>query len=221
MIFQFFTFGLKTKLEQKIQSSVNLTITDNTHSMVCIKTGKNGYNIRLHHMFLQADEKVINDIVRYAVCGRSRYIQKFIDEHSDCIGHSRKAGKMRIRHRGVVFNVKNIFHELNREYFNREVTSPITWGKRSSRKSRSCIQFGSFDGLSDVIRINTKLDSPCVPEFFIRYIIYHEMLHAWFGKTAGTRHTPAFRNKEKEYREYHRAIAWQNNNLHLFLEAAK
>jgi predicted metal-dependent hydrolase len=53
---------------------------------------------------------------------------------------------------------------------------------------------------------SAKLDSPEVPEWFVEYIMFHEMLHIKHRARIinGRRyyHTPAFRAEEKSYPKY-------------------
>jgi Zn-dependent peptidase ImmA (M78 family) len=48
-----------------------------------------------------------------------------------------------------------------------------------------------------------------VPEFVVRFIVYHEMLHAIFGEKSSTpsrrHHPPEFQRAEKAYPDYDRA----------------
>jgi predicted metal-dependent hydrolase len=56
------------------------------------------------------------------------------------------------------------------------------------------------------------LDSPEVPEWFVEYILFHEMLHikhaARIIKGRRYYHTPAFRAEERTYPRYEQAQEW-------------
>jgi predicted metal-dependent hydrolase len=61
------------------------------------------------------------------------------------------------------------------------------------------------------------LDRRNIPGFFIRYIVYHEMLHGMMKEERknGRRllHSPAFRRRERMFGEYEKAVAWEKKYL--------
>ncbi len=62
---------------------------------------------------------------------------------------------------------------MNRRYFDSSLEKPtITW---SQRKTRTIL--GHHDRVYETITISKSLDSPQVPEWFVEFILYHEMLH--------------------------------------------
>src|SRR6185295_7995443 len=74
---------------------------------------------------------------------------------------------------GAVYDLEKIFGRLNRRYFDGEMEKPVlTW---SQRKARSIL--GHHDAAHDTITISKALDSREVPEWFVEYIVFHEMLH--------------------------------------------
>ena len=98
-----------------------------------------------------------------------------------------------------------IYQELNDKYFNNQIEiRRIGWGLRKSRG-----RLGHYDPVHHTITISPVLDSPGVPMFVVRYIVYHEMLHTVFesASTGGAkRHHPAeFRRAEKAYPDYAKA----------------
>ena len=67
-----------------------------------------------------------------------------------------------------------------------------------------------------------------MPDFFVRYIVFHEMLHAELGietSPTGRRciHSRAFNRRERQYADYARASAWdkQPANLRRLLRSIK
>ena len=111
------------------------------------------------------------------------------------------------------------YDELNAHEFKGRVSVPITWGKMpSSRRRRRSIRFGSYSSEDKLIRVHPALDQAFVPAFFVRYIVFHEMLHAYFDATDtdGKRaHSAEFRKRERAYSDYARAVAWQANASNL------
>ena len=78
------------------------------------------------------------------------------------------------------------------------------------------IGFGAYYRDLDLIRINPLLDQRWIPKFFVEYIVYHEMCHAFlafdlFGREGI--HTPRFRELEKIYPRFDDALDWERDNL--------
>jgi predicted metal-dependent hydrolase len=74
---------------------------------------------------------------------------------------------------------------------------------------------GSYSSHTNIIRINPVLDKRSVPPYFIEFIIYHEMLHADLGVETGENrrsvHTREFRRREKMFKKYAEALAWEKD----------
>ena len=107
--------------------------------------------------------------------------------------------------------IEEMYHELNAQFFNGQIDiNRIGWGIRKSRG-----RLGHYDPIHHTITLSPALDSPRVPSYVVRYIVYHEMLHALFGKSAGQesrRHHPRqFRHTESSYPDYSRAKAFLEN----------
>jgi hypothetical protein len=72
-----------------------------------------------------------------------------------------------------------------------------------------------------LIRIHPTLDRREVPEYFLAWIVYHEMLHQKHSipVIAGRRrfHTREFLAEERLFDDYERAQAWQQQNLRWLL----
>jgi hypothetical protein len=109
---------------------------------------------------------------------------------------------------GRVYDLDKIFKKINRRYFDGELERPVlTW---SQRRARSIL--GHHDAAHNTITISKTLDSAEVPEWFVEYIMFHEMLHIKHPARIvnGRRyyHTAAFRNEEKNYPRYEQAQQW-------------
>jgi len=109
---------------------------------------------------------------------------------------------------GRVYDLDKLFSRLNRRYFDGEMNKPVlTW---SQRRARSIL--GHHDAAHDTITISKALDSAEVPEWFVEYIMFHEMLHikhpARIIKGRRYYHTAAFRAEEQRYPGYKQAQEW-------------
>lgn len=110
--------------------------------------------------------------------------------------------------KGRFYDLERMFSRLNRLYFDGELDRPVlTW---SQRRARSIL--GHHDAAHDTITISKTLDSAEVPEWFVEYILFHEMLHikhpARVIKGRRYYHTPAFRAEERSYPRYEQSQQW-------------
>ena len=101
-----------------------------------------------------------------------------------------------------------MFAKLNRSYFDSTLEKPtLTW---SQRKTRNVL--GHHDRVYETITISKSLDSPLIPDWFVEYILYHEMLHIKHEAQMinGRRyyHTAAFRIDERRFTRYADAQVW-------------
>jgi hypothetical protein len=93
-----------------------------------------------------------------------------------------------------------LYRELNGSYFAGQIEiQKIGWSRRNSWS-----RLGHYDPLHQTITLSPVLDSPKVPDFVVRYLVYHEMLHAVF-QNPHRHHPPEFRKAERAYPDYERA----------------
>src|SRR4030042_3789944 len=192
--------------------SVSLTLTDNSTSMLSIRTKNNSVSVRMHWMFLNADNEIIREIANFIKTrkGQTPLIRKFISENHTCLkNRERGSRQLRIRAQGRVYNLREIFDSLNNNYFGAGITASISWGNKNSARAVRKRTLGSYCGHSNTIRINPVLDRRNVPHYFIEYVIYHEMLHSTItGEKINGRksmHTSEFRKRERLFKEYDKA----------------
>jgi hypothetical protein len=124
------------------------------------------------------------------------------------IARRRRGRKAISSAQGDTYELDRMFTRLNRKYFRGELKKPtLTW---SQRKTRTIL--GHHDRVYDTITISKTLDSPEVPEWFVEYILYHEMLHIKHAARIinGRRyyHTAAFRQDERRFPQYEEAQRW-------------
>jgi hypothetical protein len=216
---------LQKNLSRLARKPVYLTITDNTHSMIHIRRSNNGYKVRLHHMFLEADTEVLNSLARF-VKSRNRkapsLLRNFVAANSNKIRQTpRKARRTVLRSKGRFFDLKALFDQVNREYFENKIDCPITWGARKRVWKQNSIKLASYSDRTKTIRVNTALDKRYVPKYVLKGIIHHEMLHHYLGVEIrnGRKivHSKTFRQLESRYRHHHKLQAWKERNLHRLL----
>jgi predicted metal-dependent hydrolase len=193
---------------------VSLTITDNSSSLLSVKTRGGMLVIRLHRIFLDADGVVIDEIADFIKHrkGKTPHLKKFVRQNIGLLPEKRPR-KTELKTEGRYHDLGEICRELNNEYFRGRIFCPITWGVRSPRYAARKRTLGSYNNHTNTIRINPLLDRKTVPRYFVDFVVYHEMVHAdtEITEKRGRRsvHSKEFRRRERLFRHYDRAVAWE------------
>jgi predicted metal-dependent hydrolase len=124
------------------------------------------------------------------------------------ITRRRRGRKQLTTARGAHYDLERLFDRVNRRHFDGELQKPtLSWSPRRTRRI-----LGHHDPVHDTIVISKTLDSPEVPEWFVEYILFHEMLHikhpARLIRGRRFYHTKAFRAEEERYPYFQQAQDW-------------
>lgn len=109
---------------------------------------------------------------------------------------------------GSCYNLKELFDELKEEYFSNSFDDvSIDWLGKGKTSSKTVVRLGYYSPQKKLIKINRLLDTQNVPRYFIRFIIYHEMLHHIhppIRSFSGRRriHHGNFLEEERKFEEY-------------------
>ena len=108
---------------------------------------------------------------------------------------------------GEHYDLNESFKRVNQRYFENQLKKPnITWGKRKTYN-----KFGHYDETHNIVLISKTLDNKKIPEFFLDFIMYHELLHTkqkTIYKNGRRRiHTRRFKKQEKKYEKYEQSTA--------------
>jgi hypothetical protein len=128
-----------------------------------------------------------------------------------------------LQHEGRCFDLRAIFDELNEKHFGGRLRNyKVMWGRRRKQRPKEYFVFGTIQEEDRVIRINPSLDQPFVPRWFLKYILYHEMLHSVVpdepaGRQRRRVHTAEFDRRERQFPGYRRARRWEEENHARFL----
>ncbi|HET9955021.1 MAG TPA: hypothetical protein VFQ61_10980 [Polyangiaceae bacterium] len=224
--------GARQALERRFMAAfggpVQLAVTDNRRRMVTHSCTKGTLQVRVHMMFLGAADRVRDALVAYVVRGdkeASQIVGEYIDQNLHRIRASRPVpGPLKTR--GEVHDLVPILAEINAEYFGGALSDVlITWGRRSATRggTRHSIKLGSYSAVERLVRINPVLDKPWVPRYFVAYIVYHELLHHVVPEVrSGGRtilHPPEFQRREREFRHFERAVAWEHKHIDRLLRS--
>jgi hypothetical protein len=216
--------GARQSVERKLRAAfpgpVVLSITDNRHSIITHRVQRGTLHVRLHHMFLDAPVPVVDALVRYVTRG-DREASAALGDYIDANGFrlARRKRNAPLVTRGKRHDLLTVFNDLNQRYFAGTVNALVTWGKRPSSKAepRRTIKLGSYSGVDRLIRVHPALDRKWVPRYFVAYIVYHEMLHHVIPGSRGlgraNLHPPEFKEREREFRHFERALDWERRHV--------
>lgn len=211
----------------KLNRKTRLTVTRNRSHLITFKKRANGEEIdlRMQEVFLHAPPGVLEAIskfIRKPSLESRKVIRGFLSEWRRNDSEIDQGKVLRLKTQGNVYQLDRLLDEINREFFNGEIRCRITWGKAFVKKRRRSIIFGNYDFFTNLIKINPSLDQSVVPGYFIRYIVYHEMLHAKLDSARNSEcsserhHSREFYRLERQFPDYERCLAWEKTNLGLF-----
>jgi hypothetical protein len=199
---------------------------DELAGAVRMRSAARRYEVRLHHMFADADPVITRALAHYIAendADASRILGDFIDANAGHVrGRARRAPTQVIFTAGEVHDLRSIFDELNARYFDSRIDAAITWGARCGRpRRRNSIKMGSYSVEDRLIRIHRSLDREFVPRFFVSWIVFHEMLHQVHDIRVknGRRefHSKAFLADEAGFELYDQAKMWERHHLDALL----
>ena len=185
-------------------------------------------DVRLHEFFRTAPQEVADDLAAWLRSGRRARgactrLDRWIDEQLAALPHKTPRSEG-LRTRGEVHDLDAMARSLFADEFAGDfLVRPrpeITWGRRGKSRARRSLQLGCYVRESHLVRMHTVLDQPAVPDWFVRFVLFHEILHA--AMPVGLRpHGPEFRARERIYGAYSDAITWQRRNIDRLIRSAR
>jgi predicted metal-dependent hydrolase len=220
---------LADAIAARLHEPVRLVIHDNRSTMVSWRRDRGLLHYRVHHMFLDAPAEVVEALAAFGSPGPAarrraagRGIDAYVKRHRGRIGEGRP---VRLDPRGRHHDLRALFDEENRARFGGAVQARIGWGKGRNGGRQRSIKTGVYLHDQRVIRIHPALDRPEVPAYYVRAVVFHEMLHQVVPvlERRGRRvvHSADFRRRERAHPDYARARAWEANHLHLLLDRSR
>lgn len=221
--------ALERRLGSLAAMRLRVRVTDNLHTMLSFGRSPDGLVVRLHRMFLRAPPPVLEALARYIRGGDRRAsstLDRYIEAHRWMIRKvplKERRRRFPLRAEGRHHDLGANFEALCDEYFHgRRLDCAVTWGKvPRTRLPRRTIKLGSYSTDARLIRIHPALDQAHVPAYFLRWILFHEMLHHLHGVHYDGRrrrvHTPAFAADERRYVHLERARRWEREHLDTLL----
>jgi hypothetical protein len=217
---------LEKSLRRVLGQRIILAITDNRRTMITASPVGGALDVRVHHMFLDADpftQAALGRYLRFGDPAANATIGSYIESNQQRIRPP--SPRHSLRTRGQHHDLKAMFGRLNDTYFQGMVDASVTWGRAAKRpmRQRTSIKLGTYCADRKLIRIHPALDRSWVPRYFVEYVVFHEMLHHMMPMPIrdGRRelHTPEFRESEMRFRQYARAIDWERQHVSRLLRS--
>ncbi len=204
--------------------------TRNRSTMISYRTDRTPPQLRIHNMFQQAPDKLIEQIAAVVERRRKKWpaaLNTFINRH---IAQARKQAPPKKRHvqqhpQGQQYDLKPIFDELNRRYFDNSIDAGLTWMSVGLSRRRRSIKLGSYSEDQNLIRMHPVLDHKRVPAYVVESILYHEMIHAHIKSEVVNgrhiRHGRRFKQWMNRYPRYEEAERWLKKNQRFLMGRRK
>ncbi|MDF1838725.1 MAG: hypothetical protein P1V35_12715 [Planctomycetota bacterium] len=197
-----------------------------------------GVDLGLHGFFEEAPVETVQDLGHWLRVGRrARLASQRLDQWIQArvaLLPAKAPRRVRVKTQGQHYDLIPLLHSVGAQEFPRHfgfenppLDDPakdllplpaITWSQQNPRGKLKSLRLGSYSKDRNLVRIHPLLDDPRAPEFFVRYIIFHELLHAIHPshRSPGGRwvhHSPTFRRRESRYPDYARALQWEQKDL--------
>jgi hypothetical protein len=200
---------------------LSLKLTDNHYTIISVQRGRECYRVRAHRMFAGAEPRLVRALARYVVHNDQRasaLLSDYIEQNQGKLRRPTPRPRRQVLRTGGRFHdLQGVYDRLNRAHFGGKLDLRITWGAARRHAAQRSIKVGTFLVEDRLIRVHPVLDQAMVPDYFLDWIVFHEMLHGKHAirRVAGRRcfHPPEFAQEEKRFPDYWRARLWEKANL--------
>ncbi len=212
--------------------NVDITFTENSSTMVS-RTQRGPQSVlRLHRIFRDAPEELLLEIIRLfflrirrrkATAIRAR-LNDFVQLKQQEILKPVSSRKI-LTTTGAVFDLQALLNGIESRFFRGIPPVQIAWSRKILKRLMAK-WIENPDPLPNLVLINRLLDTPEVPEYYLEFLIFHELLHEVLPvrRSSGRwiHHPPEFRVLEREFPAYEQAQEWEKENLErLYRKAAR
>lgn len=212
--------SFQQQLEHDAGVKLNLKINDNRSTMLSVKWEPDCTKVSVHRMFLQAPQNVMQALACYLKGDNKKLapsIKAYIEDNMQKLDYSHQLDLSLLQTKGQVYDLKEIYHSVNQEYFDKQLELYITWFGNDKQTRRRKVTFGLFHDPLKLIKINRLLDNPRFPDYFISYVVFHEMLHHVCPSYVDEKgfkqiHNKEFKQREKQFKYFDKALQWIKDN---------
>lgn len=211
---------LQAELSRRCGHPVRLVLTANRRTWLSYRWPPGEpIALRLSQVFAEADDAVLGAVAAF-VRGEDRpraraILRRYLRERPLTAAPSRR--RRPGPERGACHDLGPLLKRVAEAEGLAEPWPTIGWGRRAPPRRRQHIRLGSYDFEGRHITLHPALDQREVPDYVVRQIIHHELLHHIFGvKQVGGRrviHPPELRSRERAGPDYDAATRWLAQHL--------
>lgn len=218
--------SLEETLSSHLKKKVTIRLNRNTSTMLSVlESTEESCRLSVHRRFLLAPEEIIDSVSQFISqkTGMPLLLKRYIQSDQDLdqsLGPKRSSKKQEVQ--GRFFDLSQILSSIEKEYFGTSLGLQISWyGKQNLKKPSQCRTLGLFDCVSKTIKIHRTLDDDRVPLFYIKFVVFHEIMHFLYPPKVSKNgriqfHHAEFRNNEQKFSQYKEAIDWEKNQSFWF-----
>jgi hypothetical protein len=221
-------------LSDELACSVRVSFGRASKHVIVARSRGSELRVRMNGVFEDAPPDVRQAVARWLRSGRrARRACRRLDDWIAAVQERLSAERARSLQLETAGNCHDL-EEITADLFAREIDEralpsgerpAVTWGRRARCRARRSLQLGSYDPHLHLVRVHPVLDQPAVPRFFVRYILFHELVHALLPPCADgsgrlVHHGPEFRRREQRYADYREAVLWQERNISRLIRSA-
>ncbi len=200
------------------------------------RPGETGWDLRLHGKFSEAPATVREALAKWIRVGRrARRAGPILDDwiHEAIASLPARPRRLTLETTGNAHDLRALADALFEGEFAADfapaaglVRPRFSWGRRARSRSRRSLRLGSFEPENRVVRVHPVLDQEAVPEWFVGFVLKHEILHAVIdtyrnGAGQWVHHGWEFRERESSWPEYQAALRWERRNLPRLIRSAR
>lgn len=207
-------------LESICPCPLTLIWNQNLRSYLSFRKERSKITLRVHRLFEKADHSILDALMSY-VCHNNKEAKSLMRRYVHEYFANTTLPRIPLLTRGKVYDLQVFYDRIKKQFFSPSFDAVIGWSRAPKRKKYRHITFGTYDRHRRRILIHPLLDQIGVPEYFIEFVVYHEMLHAEVPAqidTAGRcrSHTKQFRLREQLFPFYLEAKKWEKQSLMFF-----
>ncbi len=120
--------------------------------------------------------------------------------------------------RGSKYDLQVIYEDINTRYFGGKIKTYIRWGRYASKTSYQSFYTDNNGKRFSIITIAGVYDHPKVPEFAVRGVLFHEMLHiaipSYKKKGRNIVHGIEFKRSERSCPYYKKWHVWEKKEFY-------
>ena len=228
-------------LSSELDARVDVVFTRARRTVLKLEPRGPLRTVRMNAFFAHAPDPVREAVVSWIRSGRRarrklELLDAWVETQIEVVERLEPRA-VRISTRGRVHDLEALGAQLRAREFANEFAGAddaqglpefprVTWGRATRSRTRRTLRLGSFDYWSGLVRMHPVLDQPAVPESFVRYVLFHELLHAALPAERGNGgrrvyHGREFRRREQAYSGTQGALEWEKQHLAELLWSAR